>query len=173
MKKFPLCIQRTPMQWRITDWPHLAIKTIHNCGSVIELFCFVGKCLRATGDNTYSETRQNCSNRQILYLIHSNWSKSVRDQWKRTKAPGRAVNTPSGLRVPWSKMKSIMVTESKTRIYKYNSKIPKKKISLNGVVEILWNFGNRHIKQWKEGKKKLSAIFSWKVQYKEALKKEQ
>ena len=70
-------------------------------------------------------------------------------------------------------MKSIMVTESKTRIYKYNSKIPKKKISLNGVVEILWNFGNRHIKQWKEGKKKLSAIFSWKVQYKEALKKEQ
>lgn len=46
MKKIPLCIQRKPMQWRITDWPHSAIKTIHNCGSVIELFCFVGKCLR-------------------------------------------------------------------------------------------------------------------------------
>ena len=68
-------------------------------------------------------------------------------------------------------MRSTMVTESLTRIY--NSKIPKKKISLNGDVEIPWNSGNRHIKQWKEGKKNVSAIFSWKVQYNEALKKKQ
>lgn len=41
----PLCMQRMSMQWRIPHWPHLAIETVHNCGSVYwDLLFLWGKC---------------------------------------------------------------------------------------------------------------------------------
>lgn len=167
MKKIPLCIQRNPMQWRITD---LAIKTIQNCGGVIELFCFVGKCLR---EITF--IRKHAKIAQIAKSFTWYTATGPNQFGTNGKEPKPRVGQsilPQDYESPEAKWnQSWWLTESLTRIY--NSKIPKKKISLNGDVEIPRNFGNRHIKQWKEGKKKVSAIFSWKVQYKEALKKEQ